>query len=89
MATYLYEATDQKGRIIKGEITALTEEEVMTLLSAKNLIPKVIKLKKEKGRIKNWNDVNVFVVYKCDNEWYEVKSKRTHKYYTIGMAYHS
>ena len=24
-----------------------------------------------------------------DNEWYEVKSKRTHKYYTIGMAYHS
>ena len=44
---------------------------------------------KEKGRIKNWNDVNVFVVYKCDNEWYEVKSKRTHKYYTIGMAYHS
>ena len=47
MATYLYEATDQKGRIIKGEITALTEEEVMTLLSAKNLIPKVIKLKKE------------------------------------------
>jgi len=52
MATYLYEATDQKGRIIKGEITALTEEEVMTLLSAKNLIPKVIKLKKEKRRIK-------------------------------------
>ena len=23
----------------------------------------------EKGRIKAWNDRNIFVVYKCNNEW--------------------
>ena len=23
----------------------------------------------EKGRIKSWNKINIFVVYKCDNQW--------------------
>jgi hypothetical protein len=25
--------------------------------------------KKEKGRIKSWNDKFIFVVYKCDGQW--------------------
>ena len=25
--------------------------------------------KKEKGRIKSWNDKYIFVVYKCDSRW--------------------
>ena len=25
--------------------------------------------KKEKGRIKSWNDKYIFVVYKCANQW--------------------
>jgi hypothetical protein len=25
--------------------------------------------KKEKGRIKSWNDSFIFVVYKCNHEW--------------------
>ena len=25
--------------------------------------------KKEKGRIKSWNDKCIFVVYKCDSQW--------------------
>lgn len=25
--------------------------------------------KKEKGRIKSWNDHYIFVVYKCNHEW--------------------
>jgi len=25
--------------------------------------------KKEKGRIKSWNDTFIFVVYKCDMKW--------------------
>jgi len=25
--------------------------------------------KTEKGRIKSWNKINIFVVYKCDGNW--------------------
>lgn len=25
--------------------------------------------KSESGRIKNWNDIYIFVVYKCDENW--------------------
>ena len=28
-----------------------------------------IGFKKEKGKIKSWNDKFIFVVYKCDNNW--------------------
>lgn len=24
----------------------------------------------ERGRIKSWNEENIFVVYKCNNEWH-------------------
>jgi len=27
----------------------------------------------EKGRLKSWNDTNIFVVYKCDNQWSRFK----------------
>lgn len=29
--------------------------------------------KKEKGRIKSWNDKWIFIVYHCDGEWHRYK----------------
>jgi hypothetical protein len=29
--------------------------------------------KKERGKIKSWNDTVIFVVYHCDNQWHNFK----------------
>jgi len=51
MAIFIYKATDLKGRTVKGEIVAMDKEEVVAVLSRKNLIPSNIKLKSEKKAI--------------------------------------
>lgn len=46
---FTYEATDSKGKIVTGEITAVTEKEAMHYLGRQGLIPIVLTNKSEKG----------------------------------------
>lgn len=46
---FIYEATDSKGKIVTGEITAVTEKEAMHYLGRQGLIPIVLTNKSEKG----------------------------------------
>ena len=45
-------------------IAKLTEDDI-----GKWVIYQPIKGKPEEGRIKDWNDKFVFVVYRCENRW--------------------
>ena len=46
------------------EISKLTEEDIGKWVEYHGSAGEI-----EKGKIKSWNDMYVFVVYKCDNNW--------------------
>lgn len=47
MPTFLYEASDSKGNISHGEVTALTKSDVVNFLSRRDLIPVSVEVKGE------------------------------------------
>lgn len=51
------------------DITTLTQEDVGKWVIYKPFHAKEDPDQWEEGKLKSWNDVNMFVVYHCNNEW--------------------
>ena len=52
MVTFAYEALDSKGKTLKGEVEAASQEEARQKIKSQGFFPSSIREKKTKGRKK-------------------------------------